>query len=87
MYLWSKDSGFFFQMRIPTAHAVNLGATPLRVWLGAMKKREAQRRATILAVAAAEGISGGMERDTLARSLKALAQELETLRRASSLRG
>jgi hypothetical protein len=45
MYLWRKDSGFFFQMRIPTAHAVNLGATPLRVWLGALKKREAQRRA------------------------------------------
>lgn len=82
MYLWRKDSGFFFQMRIPTAHAVNLGATPLRVWLGALKKREAQRRATILAVAAAEGMSAGMERDTLARSLKALAQEIETLRRA-----
>lgn len=82
MYLWRKDSGFFFQMRIPAAHAVNLGATPLRIWLGALKKREAQRRATVLAVAAAEGMSAGMDRETLTRSLKALAQELETLRRA-----
>lgn len=81
MYLWRKDSGFFFQMRIPVAYAVNLGATPLRVWLGALKKREAQRRATILAVAAVEGMSSGMERETLTRSLKALATEVEALRR------
>jgi len=82
MYLWRKDAGFFFQMRIPARQAVNLGATPLRVWLGALKKREAQRRATALAAAAVEGISRGMDRQTLTRSLKALADELETLRRA-----
>lgn len=52
MYLWRKDAGFFFQMRIPARQAVNLGATPLRIWLGALKKRDAQRRATVLAVAA-----------------------------------
>lgn len=83
MYLWRKDAGFFFQMRIPARQAVNLGATPLWIWLGALKKREAQRRATALAAAAAvEGISRGMDRQTLTRSLKALADELETLRRA-----
>ena len=82
MYLWRKDYGFFFQMRIPAALVVNLGATPLRVWLGALKKREAQRRATILGGAAAEGMSASMDRETLTRSLKSLAQELETLRRA-----
>lgn len=81
MYLWRKDSGFFFQMRIPAAHGVNLGATPLRIWLGALKKREAQRRATILAVAAIEGMNAGMDRETLTHSLKALATEIEALRR------
>lgn len=81
MYLWRKDSGFFFQMRIPAAQAVNLGATPLRIWLGALKKREAQRRATILAATATEGLAAGMDRETLTRSLRALAIEIEALRR------
>jgi integrase len=82
MYLWQKDSGFFFQMRIPAARAVNLGSTPLRVWLGPLRKREAQRRATTLAAKAVEGLRADMDRETLTRSLKALADELETLRRA-----
>ncbi len=82
MYLWQKDSGFFFQMRIPVARAVNLGSTPLRVWLGPLQKREAQRRAMTLAVRAVEGLRADMDRETLTRSLKALADELETLRRA-----
>ncbi len=81
MYLWCKGAGFFFQMRIPAAHVVNLGATPLRIWLGALKKREAQRRATILAATATEGLAAGMDRETLTRSLKALATEIEALRR------
>lgn len=81
MYLWRKDSGFFFQMRIPAGQAVNLGATPLRIWLGALKKREAQRRATTLAVMAIEGLIAGMDREPLTRSLKVLAGELEGLRR------
>ncbi|WP_167392354.1 hypothetical protein [Mesorhizobium sophorae] len=81
MYLWRKDSGFFFQMRIPAGQVVNLGATPLRIWLGALKRREAQRRATALAVMAFEGLNAGMDRETLTRSLKALAVELEGLRR------
>ncbi|TPK65509.1 hypothetical protein FJ546_09970 [Mesorhizobium sp. B2-4-19] len=81
MYLWQKDSGFFFQMRIPVARAVNLGSTPLRVWLGPLKKREAQRRALALAVVAGEGLDMNMDRETLTRSLKALAQELEALRK------
>ncbi|RUM95490.1 hypothetical protein EET67_22810 [Pseudaminobacter arsenicus] len=82
MYLWRKDSGFFFQMRIPASQAVNLGATPLRIWLGALKKREAQRQAIALAVAAIEGLDAGMDRETLTRSLKALAEELGTIREA-----
>jgi len=82
MYLWRKDSGFFFQMRIPARQAVNLGATPLRIWLGPLKRREAQRRAIALAATAIKGMEAGMERETLTRSLKALAEELETLHRA-----
>lgn len=81
MYLWRKDSGFFFQMRIPAGHVVNLGATPFRIWLGALKKREAQRRATVLAAAAVEGINAGMDRETLTRSLKALAPKIDALGR------
>jgi len=81
MYLWCKGAGFFFQMRIPATHVVNLGATPLRIWLGALKKREAQRRATILAATATKGLAAGMDRETLTRSLKALATEIEALRR------
>lgn len=81
MYLWRKDSGFFFQMRIPAGHVVNLGATPFRIWLGTLKKREAQRRATVLAAAAVEGINAGMDRETLTRSLKALAPKIDALGR------
>jgi hypothetical protein len=81
MYLWRKDSGFFFQMRIPMIRVVNLGSTPLRVWLGPLPRREAQRRAMAVAVAAIEGFKTGMDRETLTRSLKALASELESLRR------
>lgn len=80
MYLWRKDSGFFFQMRILAGQVVHVGATPLRIWLGALKRREAQRRATALAVIAFEGLNAGMDRETLTRSLKALAVELEGLR-------
>lgn len=82
MYLWRKDSGFFFQMRIPARQAVNLGATPLRIWLGTLPKREAQRRATALAVVAGEGFNSGMDKETLTRSLKSLAEELASSRRA-----
>lgn len=82
MYLWRKNSGFFFQMRIPSARIVNLGSTPLRVWLGALPKREAQRRATALAVVAGEGFDSVMDRETLTRSLKYLAEELASTRRA-----
>lgn len=82
MYLWRKDSGFFFQMRIPSARVVNLGSTPLRIWLGALPKREAQRRATALAVVAGEGFDSGMDRETLTRSLKTLAEEIASTRRA-----
>lgn len=82
MYLWRKDSGFFFQMRIPARRAVNLGSTPLRIWLGTLPKREAQRCAMALAVVAGEGFDSGMDRETLTRSLKSLAEELASSRRA-----
>lgn len=82
MYLWRKKSGFFFQIRIPAQRIAALGSTPVRIWLGALQKREAQRRATTLAVVALEGINAGMDRETLTHSLKTLAQELEALKRA-----
>lgn len=80
MYLWRKDSGFFFQMRIPRRIVGDFGLTPLRVWLGSLPKREAQWRAMAMAMAAVEGFKAGMDRETLTGSLKALTAELDTLR-------
>lgn len=81
MYLWQKQGGFFFQMKAPSNRRGDFGKTPLRVWLGPLPRREAKRRALMLAGAAAQGFEVGMDRETLTRSLKALAAEIETLRR------
>lgn len=68
---------------LPDANPCRASRTPwcpLRIWLGALRTREAQRRTTALAVIAFEGLNAGMDRETLTRSLKALALELEGLR-------
>lgn len=81
MYIWEKDSGFFFQIRIPVKHVEKFGRGHLRIWLGRVSRREAKRRAAILAGEATRGFAADMNRETLTRSLKALAEEIEALRR------
>lgn len=76
MYLWRRPSGFYFQMRIPARFVVNLGATPFRVWLGPLPKREADRRAMVLAGQAIKGMAMGTDRETLTRDLAATALAL-----------
>ena len=80
MYIWQKQNGFFFQIR-PPSYREDLGKGHFRIWLGQLPKKEAKRRATTLATVALEGFRSGMDRDTLNRSLKALADELASLGR------
>ncbi|ENR34300.1 hypothetical protein P035_00508 [Brucella suis 06-988-1656] len=80
MYLWQKANGYFFQMR-PPSYRSDLGGGYFRIWLGQLSKKEAKRRAITLAGVALEGFGSGMDRDTLNRSLKAVADELAALGR------
>lgn len=81
MYLWQKNNGYFFQIRIPANRVIDLGGAPIRVWLGALPKREAKRQALLLAGMAFGGFKSGMDRDTLKHSLKALTDEIASLKR------
>ncbi|MFG1395182.1 DUF6538 domain-containing protein [Xanthobacter agilis] len=62
MYLWRRPSGFLFQIRIPSDLAPILGKTPLRVKLGQLSTREAERRARLLAGAAEKGFMAARKR-------------------------
>lgn len=62
MYLWRRPSGYIFQIRIPSDLTLILGRTPLRVKLGALSTREAERRARILAGAAEKGFMAARKR-------------------------
>lgn len=82
MYLSRRPSGYRFQLRIPVVHREFFGLSPLRVSLGPLTATEAQRRATRLAAHCHELWDAGMaDRETLTRSLEALAAELDTLDR------
>jgi integrase len=81
MYLWRKESGFFFQIRIPSNRIETMGKGHVRVWLGRVSKIEARRFAVALAGAAQTGFEMGMDRETLTKSLKALATEIEALKK------
>ncbi|AEQ09039.1 hypothetical protein BMNI_I1420 [Brucella melitensis NI] len=58
-----------------------MGGGYFRIWLGQLSKKEAKRRAITRAGVALEGLGSGMDRDTLNRSLKAVADELAALGR------
>lgn len=55
MYLWCKDSGFFFQIRIPSNRIETMGKGHVRMWLGWVGKIEARRAAVALAGAVQTG--------------------------------
>ncbi len=80
MYLWQKNNGYFFQIRIPANRVSDLGSAPIRIWLGALSKREAKRQALLMAGIAFGGFKSGMDRDTLKHSLKALTDEIASLK-------
>lgn len=65
----------------PPSNRGDLGERYFRIWLGQLSKKEAKRRAITLAGVALEGLRSGMDRDTLNRSLKAVADELSALGR------
>ncbi|WP_336056858.1 tyrosine-type recombinase/integrase [Nitratireductor sp. CH_MIT9313-5] len=80
MYLWRRKSGYVFQMRIPAQQVKKLGKSPLRIPLGPLSAREAQRRATILAGSARLMMEEvGMTGEALSKSLTALAEEMRML--------
>ncbi len=81
MHLWRRPSGWVFQLRIPSRFIHHLGCTPLRLRLGRIDAIEARRRACILAGHATVWMETMTKRETLTRTLSALAAELETLRR------
>lgn len=55
MYLWRRPSGFLFQIRIPSDLTPTFGKSLLRVRLGRLSAREAERSARILAGVAERG--------------------------------
>lgn len=80
MYLWKKESGYFFQIRMPIA----LGGWHVRIWLGQIAKSAAKRHALALAGYAKVGFELGMDRETLTQSLKAIEDELKALDKETS---
>lgn len=82
-HLWRRPSGFVFQIHIPQGIVDRLGATPIRVRLGRLTVSEARRRARILAGRATVMMEMGMRREVVARSLEALAAEMDRLKRAA----
>lgn len=80
-HLWNRPSGFVFQFHIPRRLFCIFGSTPLRINLGRLPAFEARWRATILAGRASVLLEADdMKRETVARSLKALADELKALK-------
>ena len=82
MYLWRRSSGFTFQQRVPARLREKFGSSPIRINLGPISTEEARRRARILAGAMTDQIEEpSMTREVLSASLKALAAEIDRIRK------
>lgn len=82
-HLWKRPSGYVFQIHIPQGFVDRFGATLIRVDLGRLPASEARRRAHILAGRATAMIEIGVRREVVARSLEALAAEMDRLKRSA----
>lgn len=82
MYLWKRDSGFTFQISIPSNLHQSLGKSPIRLSLGYMSASEAKSLSLQLATIAHDVFAGGnVSKDEISKSLKAVRDQVKNAKR------